>query len=152
MEARRESIDAIKRMAKQWNRLREIPGKTKAQYEQMHALEDSVRLVIKTLIDWWAEDHGVECSNRVVIDLRGPWLDSWRECDKKLRVLISMASIYNGKGQIPGREKWLNKISVSPDRIMSHVARTDPAFLGDVAQQFQEFVAELQEELKDVTT
>lgn len=125
---------------------RNVPGfkYTPGWQDTTRILRKKARNVFTDMIHAWTKERHIEANIRseFVLDKPSEW---------SLPISIHLVSIYNSKGQIGERPRWLNKISVSVRRfrnngvnvrLVSHMARTDPDFLSPLDKEFHEFITE----------
>jgi len=111
---------------------------------------DSIRQRAKDMLDVFIASQGYDMSctsNRLDFYLYAPY-PPYR---KMPSISIESASIFSWYGAVNKKTKWLNKITADgTGGVVSHVARTDAAFLGEhKASDFAEFVSKLNIRLKN---
>lgn len=114
---------------------------------------NAVRGVLKSAINDWISANGYDMSctsNRLNFYLYAPY-PPYRKLPS---ISIENASIFSWYGAVNKKTKWLNKITADgTGSVVSHVARTDPAFLGEnKATDFAGFIKELNNQLKELLT
>lgn len=103
-------------------------------------LEEDIKNLFKAVIREWLRAKGLTAFIRSELRVRGnypEYTNYW--------VGLGYTSIHNGKGGLPdGKNRWLNKITVSTHRgttcLVAHVARTDPGFLKPTATEFEALI------------
>lgn len=103
---------------------------------QEDGFEKSVKDNFKAIIDKWLEARHMTAFIRS--ELRVRYLNYPKYDDYQIQ--LGATSIFNGKGGLDGKSRWLNKatVTVSRGRVMlrKHVARTDPDFLEPTGTEF----------------
>lgn len=105
----------------------------KAVWNHYQAELDEYKNHFKSLIRDWAKSKGTE------VDV---WFDRFEV--KEGRPKFYLAGVHNSKNAIESKRGWLNKVTVNNHGdIVSHKARTDPAFLQPFDTEFRDFVLNL---------
>jgi hypothetical protein len=96
-----------------------------------------------------ADNSLEDCHNRIEFKISGT--SNWRGEKHSPIIRLGYCSLFSSKGGI-GKHKWLNKITVSRQGIISHVARTDERFLGlELPENFKIFLNALEKEANDIS-
>lgn len=105
-------------------------------------LEGSVKNDFKAIITEWLEARHLTAFIRSELRIRYlnyPNYDGYK-------IQLGATSIFNGKGSLDSKSRWLNKITVTPNgphgkvRIRGHAARTDPNYLEPTATEFADLI------------
>jgi hypothetical protein len=110
----------------------------------------NTKQLIKAIIQKWLDESGIEASIRLerVCFLRPHGIHHWHS--PHYAFTVNQIQLFNGKGSLDKKSRWLNKITIRfirsdtiKAKIVNAVARTDADFLEPTPTNFKNFINDL---------